>query len=146
MAISSIDSIYARLASGSAGSSITGLNSGESISNLSKSSELEDQIKNASSDDELLSACKSFEAYFLEQMFKSMASTVDTEDEGEYTSMFKDTLYESYAKDAVENQGYGIAKMLYDSMKRNQTSETTDTTTNADSSASADPASSVSTT
>ena len=145
MATSPINSIYAQLASGSGSSSVTGLSSGDSISSLSKSTGLEDQIKNASSDGELLSACKGFEEYFLEQMFKSMASTVDTEgQEGEYTSMFKDNLYESYAKDAVENQGYGIAKMLFESMKRNQTGTIADSTASADSGT--DPASSVSTT
>lgn len=131
----SIDSMYASLAN-SASNSMMGVSSGSSLNGLNKSSELKDKIENASSDEELLNACKSFEAYFLEQMFKSMDATVDREEEeGEYTSMFKDNMYEAYANNAVETQGYGIAQMLFESMKRNQTATTTeaaaDTTVNA---------------
>ena len=37
-----------------------------------------------------------------------------------YVEMFKDTLYQEYAKSATERgDGIGIAKMLYEQMKRN---------------------------
>lgn len=73
-----------------------------------------------SSDEELMSACKSFEAYLLEQVFKGMKSTVDKEeDEGDYMEQFGDMLYEQYAKSATESQSLGIAQMLFDSLKRN---------------------------
>lgn len=89
---------------------------------------LTDNIKNASSDEEMLEACKSFESYMLEQMYKSMEATVekDEEDEGsnEYTNMFGDTLYQKYAEATVEAGGIGIAQMLYESMKNQSGTDT----------------------
>lgn len=47
--------------------------------NNATASKLEDQLKTGyknASDEELMSACKQFEAYFLEQMFKAMQKTI----------------------------------------------------------------------
>ena len=69
-----------------------------------------------------MDVCKSFEAYFLEQVFKSMEKTVmkDESSSGQsgYTNIFKDQLLQEYANNATETGGYGIAQMLYESMKR----------------------------
>lgn len=71
-------------------------------------------------DEELMDACKSFESYLLEQVFKGMEKTVmKSEEENDYLAQFGDTLYEAVAEDATEGQGMGIAQMLYESMKRN---------------------------
>lgn len=98
------------------------------LSNLAETSELQSTIENAETDDELMEACKSFEQYFIEQIFKGMKETTGSteEDESEYTSMFGDMLIEEYAKSAVDAQGYGVAQMLYDSMKTNALSNQTD--------------------
>lgn len=77
---------------------------------------------NNASDEELMEACKSFEAYMLEQVMKQMRKTVtldEDEDKNPYLEQFEDLLYEEYAKNAVKEQGIGIAQMLYESMKRN---------------------------
>lgn len=80
---------------------------------------LTNNLENAT-DDELMDVCKSFEAYFIEQLFKEMKKTVPTEeDDSPYVSYFGDMLYEQYANDMVETGSIGIAKMLYESMKRN---------------------------
>ena len=51
-----------------------------------------------SEDEELLEACKSFEAYFIEQVFKEMKKTAPTsDDDGEYMRFFGDMLTEQYA-------------------------------------------------
>ena len=99
-----------------------------SLSNLAETSKLQSTIENAQTDDELMEACKSFEQYFIEQIFKGMKATIGSteEDESEYTSMFGDMLIEEYAKSAVDAQGYGVAQMLYDSMKTNALSTQTD--------------------
>lgn len=84
-------------------------------------------IQNASTDDEMLDACKQFEAYMLQQMFKSMeeASKVLTEDEEdkegqEYLDMFSDTYLEELSNQMVFNgQGLGVAEKLYESIKAN---------------------------
>ena len=74
-------------------------------------------------EEELMDACKSFEAYFLEQVFKGMEKMIPDSDEdssGSYVDMFKDTLYEEYAQSVTDRgDGIGIAKMLYEQMKRN---------------------------
>lgn len=77
--------------------------------------------KSDATDEELMEACKSFEAYFLEQVFKGMEKTVlkDEKEENEYLAQFSDMLYEEYAKEATKAQGVGLAQMLYESMKRN---------------------------
>ncbi len=98
------------------------------LSNLAETSKLQSTIENAETDDELMKACKSFEQYFIEQIFKGMKATIGSteEDESEYTSMFGDMLIEEYAKSAVDAQGYGVAQMLYDSMKTNALGNQTD--------------------
>ena len=75
-------------------------------------------------DEELMEACKSFEAYFLEQAFKGMEKVIPENDDdsssASYVDMFKDTLYQEYADIATERgEGIGIAKALYEQMKRN---------------------------
>lgn len=77
-------------------------------------------------DDELLSACKEFENYFIEQVFKGMEKMIpkSDDDESSYTSTmrdyFKDELISEYAALASEQgEGLGIAQMLYEQMKRN---------------------------
>jgi hypothetical protein len=46
------------------------------------------------------------------------------EEENPYMDQFGDMLYEEYAKKATDNQSLGIAKMLYDAMKRNTGTDT----------------------
>lgn len=79
------------------------------------------------SDDELLEACKQFEAYFLEQVFKEMQKTVDCfkEEGGEsdpnntLVDFFKDNTMQELASTSTEIQGLGLAQTLYEQMKRN---------------------------
>ena len=73
-------------------------------------------------DEELMEACKTFESYFIEQAIKGMEKTIPDNDDSSasYLNMFKDTLYQEYADIASERgDGIGIAKMLYEQMKRN---------------------------
>ena len=76
-------------------------------------------------DDELMDACKEFESYLLEQVFKEMQKTVDCFKEGDsdpnsnLIDYFKDNALQDLASTSTENQGLGIAQMLYEQMKRN---------------------------
>lgn len=79
-------------------------------------------------DDELMDACKEFEAFFVEQMFKAMEKMVPESGDSSsalsssslYTDNFKDMLYEEYADSATQRgEGLGIATQLYEQMKRN---------------------------
>jgi len=86
-----------------------------------------DKDYSSATEEELMSACKEFEAYFLEQVFDALEKTAKVpgaeEDESASTSsaldMFKDQMYQEYASQAVENESFGIAQMLYEQMKRN---------------------------
>lgn len=92
-------------------------------------SKLDSHIKSKdytqSSEDELLSACKEFEAYFLEQVFEAMQKTVDvfkdeeTSPNDSLVDFFKDSTVQQLASTSTENDGLGLAQMLYEQMKRN---------------------------
>lgn len=76
-----------------------------------------------SSDEELMDACKSFEAYLIEQVIKSSKKAMlpeNEDEEGDYMKCFGDQLNQSYAKLISENANLGIAQKLFESIKRNQ--------------------------
>ena len=86
---------------------------------------LSDAYYSKASDAELMKACKQFEAYFIEQMYKGMMKTIpQNEETSHYTSsmmdFYKDQMIQSMAE-ATSNQngGFGLAQMLYEQMKRN---------------------------
>ncbi len=89
---------------------------------------LQNKIQNTSSqssDDELWAACKSFESYFLEQIFKEMQKSVDAmkPDEGDKSTStlvdyFKDQTLQDVCATSVEMQSNGFAAMLYENLKR----------------------------
>ena len=75
-------------------------------------------------DDELMDACKEFEAYFVEQMFKEMMKTIPESDStSSYTSnlmdYYKDNMIQEIANTTSDQGSLGLAQMLYEQMKRN---------------------------
>lgn len=90
------------------------------------SQKLTSQVKSADDKEEMLDACKQFEAYLIQQMFKTMEEsakvfTDEEEDEStDYVNMFQDNYLSSIAEQMVNSgQGFGIAEQLYESMKLN---------------------------
>ena len=81
-------------------------------------------VSSSTSDAELMDACKQFESYFVEQMFKEMWKTIP---ESEFSSgstnslvsFYKDEMIKTMAEDSTEQNGLGLAQMLYEQMKRN---------------------------
>ena len=76
-------------------------------------------------DEELMDVCKEFESYFLEQIFDAMIDTTklfSDEDENSYAGKmvdyFKDMAVQELSTQATEQNGVGIAKTLYEQMKR----------------------------
>ncbi len=73
-------------------------------------------------DESAMKACKEFEVYMVEQIYKSMEKTImkADEEEGEYEQYFGDMRVQEYAKAVSEQGSIGLAEQLYESMKRNQ--------------------------
>lgn len=105
------------------------LNSGLTESKVKKLSDDIKKVGENSTDEELMTACKSFEAYLLEQVLVKMEKMAHIDEEkekdNEYVSMFKDNFMKDMAVMMTEHTDLGIAKMLYESMKRNVVSDTT---------------------
>ena len=76
-------------------------------------------VNSDSTDEELMDACKGFETYFIQKIIEQARKMVKKEDDGEYMQYFGDTLNQSYAEAITESGQVGLAKQLYDSMKRN---------------------------
>ncbi|MCR5746526.1 MAG: rod-binding protein [Lachnospiraceae bacterium] len=97
----------------------------DSLSKLSESNADRKGSSISSEDDEkLMDACKQFESYFVEQMFKKMMDTVpkDPLDQGTNSMLvdyYKDNLVKEYASATTDKEELGLAKMLYEQMKRN---------------------------
>lgn len=106
------------------------LTTGQSGS-TSKVQNAADAINSESTDEEMMEACKQFEAYLLEQVFKEMQKTVSFDDEDDdsglsimgssnaLTDYFMDQAVSDIANTSTQKEGLGIAQMLYESMKRN---------------------------
>lgn len=86
------------------------------------------KVDKTATEEELMEACKEFEAYFIEQMYKGMEKTImkadDEEDStaSQYLDYFTGMQTEEFAKATVEQnngEGLGLAQQLYEQMKRN---------------------------
>lgn len=84
------------------------------------------KVDKQATEEELMNACKEFEAYFIEQMYKGMEKTImKAEDEengmaSQYLDYFSDMQTQEYAKATAEQgNGIGLAQQLYEQMKRN---------------------------
>lgn len=95
--------------------------------NSSKTDALKDKLNtdySKATDEELMAACKQFEAYFVEQVFKGMQKTIP---ESEYSSSststlvdyFKDNMIQELAAQNTETNSIGLAQTMYEQMKRN---------------------------
>ena len=101
---------------------------------------LSSQIESASNDEDTLQACKDFEAYMLEQIFKRMSESAkllsDSEEEDatshQYVEMFEDNYYQEIAKSMMSSgKGLGIAEQLYQNITNQKLGISNDTTTAA---------------
>lgn len=93
----------------------------------SATSKLEQKLStdySSASDEELMSACKQFEAYFVEQVFKGMEKTIMKSEESSSANTplidyFKDNTIQTLAEQSTEQTDLGLAQMMYEQMKRN---------------------------
>lgn len=90
-------------------------------------SKLENQLNgdySKATDKELMDACKQFESYFLEQVFKGMMKTVPKSEDSSssmttMTDYFEDQMIQNIASKSTEQSSLGLAQMLYEQMRRN---------------------------
>ena len=86
---------------------------------------LTDADYSKASDTELMNACKQFEAYLWEQVYKEMQKTVDIfdEDGDDYASnmvdYFKDTVIQQISEQTATQGSNSLAQMLYEQAKIN---------------------------
>lgn len=95
----------------------------QNVQNQKLQNSISGDYKNAT-EAELMDACKQFEAYFLEQIFKGMEKTVPKSDDGDASTQnlldyFKDATMQQLAEESTESNGLGLAQMLFEQMKRN---------------------------
>ena len=115
------------------------MNTGSVYNNaqLNAANRLSEQIEGASNDEDTLQACKDFEAYMLENLFKKMNESAkllaDDEEEDSskaYLEAFEDNYYQDIAqKMMASGQGVGIAEQLYRSIMDQKLGISKDTTT-----------------
>ncbi|MCR4908453.1 MAG: rod-binding protein [Lachnospiraceae bacterium] len=91
---------------------------------LSGTDKLTKKNYNGSTDEELMQACKQFEAYFIEQVYKGMEKTVPEEQftsqsTGTLVKYYKDEMIKTMAEQTSDQEQLGLAQMLYEQMKRN---------------------------
>lgn len=93
--------------------------------NLQSQLEKTDQTKGAD-DDALLDACKQFEAYLWEQVYKEMAKSTNIfgggEDDGYASNMvdyFKDSFIQEISEQTGSQGSNSLAQLLYEQAKRN---------------------------
>lgn len=100
------------------------MNMAKTSSEKAKSSNFEEKLKEASKkqDDEgLKEACQQFEAYFIKKVFSEMRNSNNVEgyiNESRSEEIFTDMLDDEYSKEISKSDGIGIAKMMYDQMKK----------------------------
>ena len=94
---------------------ITQANSDKLTSSLSGAN------KDKATDAEMLEACKEFETYMVEQVYKQMEKTIMKADdeENEYEQYFGDYRIHEMAKQVSDQSNLGLANQLYQAMKRN---------------------------
>lgn len=93
--------------------------------NLQSQLEKADKVK-GEDDDALLDACKQFEAYLWEQVYKEMTKSVklfsDEEDDGYASNMvdyFKDSVIQEISEQTASQGSNSLAQLLYEQAKRN---------------------------
>lgn len=113
---------------------ITGINnytnyvdSADNAAAAALKNKLNNTTQTEATDDELMDACKEFEAYLWEQVFKEMEKSTkvfsDDEDGDAYASnmvdYFSDSLIQEISSQAVDQGANSLSQMLYEQMKRN---------------------------
>lgn len=97
------------------------------MNRINEASKVSDKLGaiNDASDEELMDACKDFESYFMGKIFTTMLESTKAftgeKDDGYASKMvdyFKDTAIQAITEKSAEAGGIGLAKQLYEQMKK----------------------------
>ncbi|OHD53629.1 MAG: hypothetical protein A2Y33_06825 [Spirochaetes bacterium GWF1_51_8] len=94
--------------------------------NLSKATAMKETKYASMEDKQLHEVSDEFSALFIQEMYKSMRSTVPKDewlDGGLKQEIFEDMLYTEYARQTAYDGSLGIGKFIYDYLKRTQNSD-----------------------
>ncbi len=115
----------------------------ETYNNINKNKKEVENLKNSIEtaqenfdSEKLMEACKSFESYFMQMMYKSMRQTINYSDgfipQSNAQKIFQDMLDEQHCKTAAEgNNGVGLAKALYKQLSRRYTNSNVNSETDS---------------
>lgn len=96
-------------------------------SNLKKTQDIKNKLEQSDDDKKLLKAAEGFEAEFMKILIKEMRDTVPESDfmpKSSGQKMIEDMYFEKMAEDSPKGNGtVGLAKMLYDQLKRDRLSK-----------------------
>lgn len=101
-----------------------GLMQGQDVLKVNKDKEVEESfeklLQKAQSDkddEQLKAACREMEAYFIQQLYKTMRTSTQLGEgiitKGQHEEIFEDMLIEEQSKEATKAGGIGLADMLY---------------------------------
>ena len=78
-------------------------------------------------DETLKEACREMEAYFIQQLYKTMKTSTQLGEgiipKGQHEEIFEDMLIEEQSKEATKAGGIGLADMLYTQLSREYASK-----------------------
>ena len=86
-----------------------------------------EKAQQGKNDETLKEACREMEAYFIQQLFKTMKTSTQLGEgiipKGQHEGIFEDMLIEEQSKEATKAGGIGLADMLYKQLSREYASE-----------------------
>ncbi|MCL2564687.1 MAG: rod-binding protein [Defluviitaleaceae bacterium] len=91
-----------------------------------RASSFQDELENALASGEsakMKEAARAFEAHFINMMFKQMRATIHHSggifERSQTEKLFQEMLDEQFAEIAAKNDGFGLAREIYEQLRRN---------------------------
>lgn len=81
-------------------------------------------VDKSTSAEELKEACRAFESFFMEEVYKEMLNTIGSDEDGDpsmttLVDYFKDGAIQTISAQTTKQSGGVLAQQLYEQMKRN---------------------------
>lgn len=113
---------------------MAGLMQGQDLIKTNKDQDVEESFEKllakaqeGKDEETLKEACREMEAYFIQELFKTMRSSTQLGEgiipKGQHEEIFEDMLIEEQSKEATKAGGIGLADMLYKQLSREYASD-----------------------